>query len=120
MGSPELAEFMMAHGGKPYINVKLEPGGENGWGGWTALMIAAKVRWGTRERSHQVARLLLDNGADYDIFSATAMGDAERVRELLGRGHDVLRATEGNGASLLHWAAEAGEVGCAKLYCARS
>ncbi len=118
MASPELAEFLLAHGGKPHINVKLERGGEHGWGGWTALMIAARHKWGTRERSREVARLLLENGADYDIFSATALGDLKHVRRLLRRDRSLLRQTAGNGATLLHWAAEAGDVRCADLFMA--
>ena len=55
------------------------PGEEGRWSGFTALQMAAKS--GNRE----VAEQLIAHGADFDIFSAVALGDKGRIHQLLDR-----------------------------------
>jgi len=56
------------------------------------------------ERWHQVLELLVDHGADYDAFAATALDDKGQANKLMARNKNVVQTRDGNGETLLHWA----------------
>jgi len=67
--------------------------------GWTPLNLAAG-------RGHEaVVRFLLQRGARYDIFTAVARGDLERVQTLVSQDKALLEE-EAGGETPLVWAAE--------------
>jgi ankyrin repeat protein len=71
--------------------------------GMTALDRAAKYvepRNDQGVRFPEVARLLLEHGSEMTIFAAVALGDAERVREMIAADPALLRQTGRNGALL--------------------
>ncbi len=64
----------------------------------------AKVESLSPERWLQVRDLLIKNGADYDAFAATALGDTDRVEHLLSADKNVIGVHDCNGETPLHWA----------------
>ncbi len=50
------------------------------------------------------AELLLQAGAELDIFTAAGLGRAEEVRRLLARSADAVAGTDPRGRTPLHWA----------------
>lgn len=65
------------------------------------------------------AQLLLDAGAPEDIFDAAAIGDVDRVRELLDADAELVDARAGDGFAPLHLAAWFGHPKVAELLLAR-
>ena len=61
------------------------------------------------------AQLLVALGASRDIFSATALGWTNAVQELIRNKPELVRLQDAAGQTPLHWAAEFGEVGMARL-----
>ena len=55
-------------------------------------------------RRMQIRDLLIKNGADYDIISATMLGDLDRVRKLLAADKSLAQARDVDGQTPLHWA----------------
>jgi ankyrin repeat protein len=82
--------FAAERGSLPIVRILLEYGGDvNGFGdlhGWDV------IGWATlHHHLHwDVARYLLDNGAQHNIFSAVAMGDADAIRALATNSRDVM------------------------------
>jgi len=64
---------------------------------------AARVESSNPERVKQIRDLLIKNGADYDAFAATALGDLEQARLLLTADKTVVRARDRDGETPLHW-----------------
>jgi ankyrin repeat protein len=54
----------------------------------------------------QIRQLLISNGALYDPFSATAMGDLEQARRLAEADKNLSQARDGEGQTPLHWAVQ--------------
>jgi ankyrin repeat protein len=107
-GHPDLAELCLKHGASSTIELKL------GEYGQTALQRATKAyHWADRRR--EVARILLDRGAYYDIFSACSLDDDRRVRELLDENPSAIDERLTAGRTPLHWAAAAGATKCAAI-----
>lgn len=98
-GSVELLELLMDHGAEALLEVQCGPGEEGRWSGSTPLQMAAKR--GCRE----FARRLVEFGAGYDVFSAIALGDTERVSQLVEHDKRQLNIRDDYQATLLHWAA---------------
>ena len=98
-GHPALTELLLEHGAAKVMEVRLNGNAD------TALQRAAHAGlW--RGRRREVAEILLAHGAYYDIFSACALDDEARLRDLAGggsnrRGRPALRpddaATLGRG-----------------------
>jgi ankyrin repeat protein len=61
------------------------------------------------------ARLLLSRGATYDLAIACALGDLERVRQMLDAQHERIRETRPNGRRPLSAAIEGGHDDVARL-----
>ena len=103
-GTVELLDLLLDNGAKELLEVKCGPGEEGRWSGHTTLQMAAKQ--GRRD----IARRLIAVGAEYDIFSAVALGDMDRVSQLVGRDETVC-----HGTTPLHWAARNAHVDSAQL-----
>lgn len=104
-GHPDLTELLLNHGAATVIERQL------GRTGPTALQLATRMNhW--RERREHAALVLLAHGAHYDIFSACARNDGDRLRELLREDGDAARQRNGQGETPLHWAAWCGAVEC--------
>jgi len=65
---------------------------------------AAKVLALAPEHLRQIRDLLLKNGADYDVFAATALADTNRALQLLAADKNVVQARDHDGQTPLHWA----------------
>ena len=106
-GHPPLTELLLQHGAGKVIEARLNETGD------TALHRATEAgHWWDRRR--EVARILLDHGAYYDIFSACALDDDERVRTLLAEDPSAVDARHSDRTTPLHWAAAAGAPACAE------
>ncbi|MDE2717184.1 MAG: ankyrin repeat domain-containing protein [Chloroflexota bacterium] len=90
-----------------------------GWGekGSTSLQVAAAPGWSEEEqpKKHEVARILIEDGAYYDIYTACGLNDTDRLRELIDEDAEIVDATNDYGMTPLHWAARAGSMECAEL-----
>ena len=116
-GHAKLAKLLIQYGVGRHHELPIKGNGERGT---TSLQEAAapshweKQVWragGKRE----VARLLIADGAYYDVYSACALNDTDRLRELVDQAPDVVTATEDYGMTPLHWAARAGAMECATI-----
>ena len=67
---------------------------------------AARVESLAPERWQQIRVLLIENGADYDAFAATALGDTNQARHLLSADKNVVQARDRDGQTPLHWAVQ--------------
>jgi ankyrin repeat protein len=63
-------------------------------------------------RKHEVARVLIEHGTPYDIYSAAGLDDLPRVRKLVTGDAEALSRPGEGGMTPLHWAARnnAGKV----------
>ncbi len=90
-----------------------------GWGekGATSLQVAAAPAWREEHQpqKHEVARVLIEDGAYYDVYSACALNDTTRLRELIDQDAVIVDATDDYGMTPLHWAARAGSMQCAQM-----
>ncbi|NIQ77941.1 MAG: hypothetical protein GTN93_07580, partial [Anaerolineae bacterium] len=67
----------------------------------------------------EAARVLLRNGAEHDIFTTAAIGEADRLEEKLKADPAALQRTASRGATLLHWAAAWGNRDAVRLLVSR-
>ena len=90
-----------------------------GWGekGSTSLQVAAAPGWGEEEqpKKHEVARILIADGAYYDAYTACALNDTSRLQELIDEDADMVDATDDYDMTPLHWAARAGSMQCTEM-----
>jgi ankyrin repeat protein len=86
---------------------------DTSYGRWSPLHGALHRGHASDEYEDAIA-LLLAHGAQVDIWAASAMGDAARIRELLAADPALVHAPGPNAASPLHFAATA-EAACALL-----
>lgn len=115
-GFVEMTDLLLQHGGADSIEARLDETGE------TALQRAVTSYWPKSDpfaerdpngvpghrSGEEVAALLLEYGAFYDIHSASALNDVERIEELLASDPTLLSAQVGSGYTPLHWAARKG------------
>ena len=106
-GYPPLTELLLEHGAGKVMEARLNATAD------TALHRATQAGhvW---ERRREVARLLLEHGAYYDIFSASALDDDERLMEILAEDPSAVDARHSDRTTPLHWAAAAGAPACAE------
>ena len=124
LAQPEMTEVLLEHGAARTIEARL---GEDGS---TPLQRAVLANnwptadpWARRDpngRSNhrsgrEVAALLLEYGARYDIWSACGLEDAWRVEQLLREDPALVRAGDPSGFTPLHWAAKQGALDCSRL-----
>lgn len=96
LASSEMTAFVLDLGADQLLEARTGPGEEGREAGLTPLQMAAR-------RGYQAtARLLIERGAVFDVFTAAVIDDSER----LSAGTDEeLGAVDHYGASPLHWAA---------------
>lgn len=70
----------------------------------------AKVESLAPERWQQILALLIKNGADYDAFAATALGDTNQMRLLLAANKNVIQSRDLDGETPLHWAVKTDQL----------
>jgi ankyrin repeat protein len=104
LGRVDVAALLLAHGASEQMENVCGPGEEGRWAGHTPLQMAAKR--GLRD----VAYLLIEAGSAIDIFSASALGDLDRVIELIEKSPEALSARDSYRATPLHWAAEQDQI----------
>ncbi len=124
LAQPEMTEVLLEHGAARTIEARL---GEDGS---TPLQRAVLANnwptadpWARRDpngRSNhrsgrEVAALLLEYGARYDIWSACGLDDVLRVGQLLREDRGMAKARDASGFTPLHWAAKQGALDCSRL-----
>ena len=65
---------------------------------------ADKVAMMAADRWHKILEILIKNGAEYDAFAATALGDTNQANRLLSADKSVAQTRDCNGQTPLHWA----------------
>ena len=111
-GHVECAKLLIEHGVGVHHELLIKGNGERGT---TSLQEAvAPSHWG-KDPSRladrlAVARILIEDGAYYDIYSACALNDTARLQELIEEDPDVVNATDDYGMTPLHWAARVGSM----------
>lgn len=68
--------------------------------------LAAKVEALDPERWQRTLDVLVEHGADYDVFAATALGDTNRIKGLMSTDNNIARIRDCNGQTPLHWAVQ--------------
>lgn len=99
-----LAKLLLEFGADSEVKFK-----GNGERGNTALQEA--VSPGNRGK-REVARVLIEGGAHYDVLSACALDDLDRVRECARERSDIALVLGEAKMTPLHWAARAGATKC--------
>ena len=107
----EVVDLLFAHGAGDLLEVPCKPGEEGRFAGCTALQAAAKSGY------HEVARRLIHHGANFDAFSAVALGDEAQLRSVYADDKNVLHAKDSYESTLAHWAAKAGNFKILELLC---
>ena len=113
-GYPEFAQVCLDYGAQ--IHLELEVSG-NGERGSTALQEAvAPSHWDADNRrtsgKDETAEILLNAGAQYDIYTACARNDVERVQRLIWDDSSVAGQTDHFGSTPLHWAVRSDSIDC--------
>ena len=113
-GHVECAKLLIEHGVGVHHELLIK-----GWGekGSTSLQVAAAPGWRKEDqpKKHEVAHILIEDGANYDVYSACALNDTARLQELIDEDAAVVDATDDYGMTPLHWAARAGSVECTEM-----
>ena len=121
-GYVDCAKLLIEYGVGVHHELPIKGNGERGT---TSLQEAvAPSHWG-KDPSRladrlAVARILIKDGAYYDVYSACALNDTARLRELIDEDPEVVDATDDYAMTPLHWAARAGSMQCAEMLLERS
>jgi ankyrin repeat protein len=126
-GCTLLHRALLAHAPRHIITLLLDRGADlhvrrgSGWGFFSDLEPIDMAIWGKgwQRGDLEVARLLLSRGATYDLAVACALGDLERVREMLDAQPERIRETRPSGRRPLSAAIEMGHYDIARLLLAR-
>ena len=116
-GHVECAKLLIEHGVGVHHELLIKGNGERGT---TSLQEAvAPSHWG-KDPSRladrlAVAHILIEDRANYDVYSACALNDTSRLKEVIDEDSDVVNADEHYGMTPLHWAARAGSMECAEI-----
>ena len=110
----EQAKLFLEYGADPEVPIK-----GNGERGTTVLQHAVASTWGTDdperiENAREFAEFILAHGAHYDIYSACARNDLDRVRELVKQDAATVVSQGEARMTPLHWAARTGAMACAE------
>lgn len=113
-GFAEVARLLLRHGAGVHHERKIKGNGERGT---TSLHEAlAPSAWGRDaarlQGKREVARLLIADGAECDVYATCALDDAPRLQALLDAKPPLVNAAEDFGMTPLHWAARAGARRC--------
>ena len=117
-GHTDMVKLLLEYGAGTHHELPIK-----GWGekGSTSLQVAVAPGWREEDqpKKHEVARILIADGAYYDIYSACALNDTARLQELIDEDAAVVDATDDYGMTALHWAARAGSLECAGMLLGR-
>ncbi|NKB72586.1 MAG: hypothetical protein GKR89_36380 [Candidatus Latescibacteria bacterium] len=117
-GYPKMARLLIEFGAGIHHERPIKGNGERGT---TVLHEAVAPNLGPDNQERldgllePVARILIEDGAEYDIYSACGLGDRARVEALLAQNGLLTNAVDPYGMTPLHWAARAGALDCATL-----
>ncbi|MCY3857794.1 MAG: ankyrin repeat domain-containing protein [Gammaproteobacteria bacterium] len=112
-GSVDMATLLIKYGVRKHHELRMKSNGERGE---TSLQEAvAPPKLGTKEEHLTVAKLLIDDGAYYDIGSASALDDVTRVEELLAEDPSLSHKPLEFGMTALHWSSRAGAESTTQL-----
>ena len=113
-GYPEFARVCLQYGASAHLELEIKGNGERGS---TVLQEAvAPSHWVEDDPhtigKHETAELFLKAGAHYDMFTACARDDLNRITELLEIDPALASRVDKFGSTPLHWAARANAVNC--------
>ncbi len=128
-GYPEVARLLLKYGAGVHHELPIKGNGERGT---TSLQEAlapshwyetadagegpvGELRRNARQGKLTVAQILIDDGAYYDVCSASARDDTARLRELIAEDSGAVNAADPYAMTPLHWAARTGSTACAEL-----
>ncbi len=115
-GYPEMARLLLKYGAREHHERQIKVNGERGT---TSLHEA--IAPGPRGDDHrvrgkrEVAQIIIDDGAYYDILSASGLDDQVRLKALLSENPQLATDADPYGMTPLHWAARAGAIDSARL-----
>lgn len=114
---PDCARLFIQFGAGVHHELPIRGNGERGT---SSLQEAVASSPGGKDESWRegglaVARILIEDGAYYDVYSACALDDTSRLNELIERDPDVAYAADDYGMTPLHWAARAGSKACTEI-----
>ncbi|MEI8291599.1 MAG: ankyrin repeat domain-containing protein, partial [Verrucomicrobiota bacterium] len=66
--------------------------------------LSNRVAMMASDRWRKILDVLVEHGADFDAFAATALGDTSQVNKLISKNRSVLQARDCKGETPLHWA----------------
>ncbi|MGH9238493.1 MAG: ankyrin repeat domain-containing protein [Vicinamibacterales bacterium] len=113
-GVHELAELLLDRGANVHAVLSSARGLRGGF--WTDLQAIDLAIWdGRRPGDRGMIRSLLEHGATCDLTVAAALGDVERVRQILDAEPARIRETRPSGRRPLSAAIEAGHDAVARL-----
>ena len=107
-GRLEMAKLLIKYGVGVHHELKIKGNGERGT---TSLQEAVSpAQQGTIAEHHEVAHLLIEDGAYYDLGSACALNDVNRIKQLLADNPNLADSPLDYDMTPLHWSARAGSV----------
>lgn len=117
-GYPEVAQLLIEYGVGVHHELPIKGNGERGITSLHEALAPGYLGpgyWGRLDGRLAVARLLIEDGAYYDVYSACALNDTGRLNEFIKNDPEVVNAAEHFGMTPLHWAARAGSMECAEI-----
>lgn len=105
----EVVDLLLAHGADHLVNARCGPGEDGRWAGQTPIQVAAK------DGANGIVARLIRAGAEYDIFSAAAIGDTQRILEIVESDRAAPKSRNEYNSTPLHWAAYCGQFEAADL-----
>ena len=116
-GYPACTLLLIRYGAGVHHELPIKGNGERGT---TSLQEAVSPsQWGPNperlDGKREVARILIEDGARYDVCSACARDDTPRLKELLAEDPGAATAAAEYDMTPLHWAARAGSMACARI-----
>lgn len=116
-GSVAMAELLIKYGVGKHHELRMKSNGERGETSLQETVSPPKV--GTQEEHLKVAKLLIDDGAYYDIGSASALDDVNHVEALITEDVTLAHKPLAFDMTSLHWSARAGAVDTSRFLLSR-
>ncbi len=115
-GYPEVAKLLIRHGAGAHHALPIKGNGERGTTSLHQAVApyAGPNAGGLRRGQLEVAHILIDDGAPYDVYTACGLNDAERLQTLIDANPAIVNAKEDYGMTPLHWAARACGMRCVR------